>query len=190
VDAIDAVRRATDEYRCRLRLVHTASQWASATPCAEWTVRDVADHILGGNRFTVLILGGLAPGEAMDRVTRGDFAGEPVLAFEDSAAAQLSALGMPGVLDRVYDHPVGPISGRDIARLRMTDLLVHAWDVARALGLPEGLDRVLVTESIAVVDAAGEMFVAAGFFGSGPSGSLAEDSPEQLRLLDMVGRRP
>lgn len=187
---MDTLRRATDEYRSRLLEVRTASQWASATPCDEWTVRDVADHILGGNRFTVLILGGLPPDAAMDDVTDGDYEGDPGQAFEESATAQLSAFSRPGVMERMYEHPMGLISGRQIARLRMSDMVVHAWDLARALGLPERLDQVLVTESIAVFEEVGETFTAAGFFGSGPSGMLAEDSSVQLKLLDMVGRRP
>ena len=85
---------------------------------------------------------------------------------------------------------MGLISGRQIARLRMSDMVVHAWDLAQALGLPEGLDQELVTESIAVFEDVGETFTVAGFFGSGRSGMLAEDSSDQLRLLDMVGRRP
>ena len=190
VDAIRALRLAAGEYLSRLRLVQSESQWVSPTPCDEWTVRDVADHILGGNRFTVLILGGLAPGVAMDRVVHGDFTGDPVREFEESAAAQLSALGRPGVLERKYEHPMGLVSGREIARLRMSDLVVHAWDLARALGLPESLDPDLVMESLAVFEIVGETFATAGFFGSGPSGLVGKDAPDQLRLLDMVGRRP
>lgn len=190
MDAIEALKRASQQYRSRLSAVQTAWQWASPTPCDEWTVRDVADHILGGNRFTVLILGGLPSDAAMDRVTHGDFADDPARAYEQSSADQLSAFGQPGVLERMYEHPVGLLSGRQIARLRMSDLVVHAWDLARALGLPEGLDPLLVTESIAVIQAVGETFIAAGAFGSGPSGTLADDASDQTRLLDMVGRRP
>jgi uncharacterized protein (TIGR03086 family) len=190
VDAIDTLRLATEEYRSRLRAVHTAAQWASPTPCVKWTVRDVADHILGGNRFTVLVLGGLPPGAAMDDVRRGDFAQDPLRAFEVSAAQQLSEFNRPGVLERVFQHPAGMISGRQIAGLRMSDLVVHAWDLARALGLPEELDELLVTESIRVSQAMGETLTATGMLGSGESGIVADHSPDQLRLLDMVGRRP
>lgn len=188
--AIEALELASEEYRSRLWAVQAGWQWASPTPCDEWTVRDVADHILGGNRFTVLILGGLPSAAAMDRVTHGDFADDPGRAFEQSSADQLSAVGQPGVMERMYEHPMGLLSGRQIARLRMSDLVVHAWDLARALNLPERLDPQLVTESIAVVQAVGETFTAAGLFGPGPSGILPDDASDQLRLLDMVGRRP
>ncbi len=150
----------------------------------------MADHVLGGNRFTVLIVDGLPADGAMDSVIRGDFAGDPGEAFDESSTAQLSALRRPGVLERMYEHPMGFLSGRQIARLRMSDLVVHAWDIARALGLPEELDRLLVTESIAVIEVFGEKFTAAGLFGSGASGVLPEDSTDQSKLLDMVGRRP
>ena len=190
VDALDMLLRAVEEYRSRLLAVRTARQWACPTPCAEWNVRDVADHILGGNRFTILIVDGLPAERAMNTVIRGDFAGDPAQAFEVSSTAQLSALRRPGVLETMYEHPMGFLSGRQIARLRVSDLVVHAWDIARALGLPEELDHLLVMESIAVVEEFGEKSIAAGLFGSGKGGNLPENSTDQSRLLDMAGRRP
>ena len=65
-----------------------------------------------------------------------------------------------------------------------------AQSVRRGEGLMRGVPGLLVTESIAVFEDVGETFTVAGFFGSGPSGMLADDSSDQLRLLDMVGRRP
>jgi hypothetical protein len=72
----------------------------------------------------------------------------------------------------------------------MSDLVVHAWDLARALGLPEGLDQELVAESITVFETVAENPAASALFGPGASGTLMEDAPDQLRLLDIVGRRP
>jgi uncharacterized protein (TIGR03086 family) len=190
VDVIDALQRATEEYRSRMRKVHSSNQWESPTPCDRWTVRDVADHILGGNRFTVMILHGLAPDDAMDRVIHGDFADEPIRAFDKSSSEQLAAFRRPGVLDRLHQHPIGLISGRRIAALRMSDLVVHGWDLARALGLPEELDPDLVIESIAVFQELAENPAAADFFGPGASGTLPDGAPNQSKLLEMVGRRP
>ena len=84
---------------------------------------------------------------------------------------------------------MGNISGRQVADLRMSDLVVHAWDLARALGLPEELDQRLVKESIRVFEAMGDTLNAAGVFGSGASGMVVGNASDQLRLLDMVGRR-
>src|SRR6478672_5062575 len=121
VDAIRALRLAAGEYLSRLRLVQSESQWVCPTPCDQWTVRDVADHILGGNRFTVMILDGLAPAAAMDRVMHGDFADEPIRAFDKSSSEQLAAFRQPGMLERLHQHPIGLISGRRMAALRMSD---------------------------------------------------------------------
>jgi hypothetical protein len=72
----------------------------------------------------------------------------------------------------------------------MSDLVVHGWDLARALGLPEELDPELVTESIAVFGELAENPAAADFFGPGAGRTLPEGASDQSRLLDMVGRRP
>ena len=137
-----------------------------------------------------MILDGLAPAEAMDRVIHGDFADEPLRAFDKSSSEQLAAFRRPGVLDRLHQHPIGLISGWRIAALRMSDLVVHGWDLARALGLTEELDPELVTESITVFEELAENPAATDFFGPGAGGTLPEDASNQSRLLDMVGRRP
>jgi uncharacterized protein (TIGR03086 family) len=46
----------------------------------------------------------------------------------------------PDALDRVAHHPVGNRSGLDLLRMRTLDLTLHAWDLARSLGLDETLD--------------------------------------------------
>lgn len=58
---------------------------------------------------------------------------------------QLAAFRQPDVLDRTWNHLVGPLNGREILHLRLHDLIVHSWDIAEALdaraALPESLVR-------------------------------------------------
>jgi uncharacterized protein (TIGR03083 family) len=44
--------------------------WDRPTPCAEWTLRDLTEHVTGGNRFTIRILAGDNSEEAMVLATR------------------------------------------------------------------------------------------------------------------------
>jgi uncharacterized protein (TIGR03083 family) len=64
MDALTALTRATAEFERRLAVV-PAGRWHDPTPCEAWTVRDIADHITGGNRFAVLILGGAITPQAI-----------------------------------------------------------------------------------------------------------------------------
>ena len=83
VEALAALTLATAEFERRLAVV-TPSRWQAPTPCEEWTVRDIADHITGGNRFAVLILGGASVDDAMRQVRSGNFSDDPMTAFHDS----------------------------------------------------------------------------------------------------------
>jgi uncharacterized protein (TIGR03086 family) len=120
------------------------NQWTLSTPCSDWNLTALIDHITGGNWFTVAILAGERAEDAMT-AARERFGGRP--ASPDTAIESLEnqvvALLRPGALDRTWNHVAGDLSGRQILRLRLHDLIVHSWDVDEALRpgatLPAGL---------------------------------------------------
>ncbi len=83
----------------------------------------------------------------------------------------------------------GQIPGQRFAGLRIDDLVVHAWDIARAVGADENLDEELVREAYTVYEPMAEGFLDSGAFGSGPR-FTADDLSPQSRLLHLLGRRP
>jgi uncharacterized protein (TIGR03086 family) len=186
MDALTALIRATAEFERRLAVV-PAGRWQDPTPCDAWTVRDVADHITGGNRFAVLILGGATAGNAIAKVRSGDFSDDPLTAFRASAAAQIGAFSRPGAMTEICHHMTGDIPGQRFAGLRAGDLIVHAWDIARATGTDEHLDEELASESLAVYEPLMPALAESGAFG--PATATAELSPQQ-RLLHLLGRHP
>ena len=189
MDTIEALRRAGDEYRGRLEGVGP-DQWDLASVCDGWTVKELADHVLGGNRFAVPLLGGASADAAFSTaVLDGAFDGDVVGLYDESAAAQVEAFSAPGALDVEVAHPSGPTDGRTFAGLRTGDLLLHGWDLARSTGQDESLDEDVVAEVWAVYEPrlSGPT---GGRFGDGASGDLAAEAPLVLRLLDLSGRRP
>ena len=85
---------------------------------------------------------------------------------------------------------MGEIPCAQFLGMRVADALLHAWDLARAIGADEQLPAGLVAEVWAVMSPMAALIGSSGFFGSGPSGQVDEDAPLQLRLLDLSGRRP
>jgi hypothetical protein len=64
VEALDALTRATAGYEQRLAAVG-ADQWDRPSVCVGWTVKDLADHVLGGNRFAAALAGGASADDAL-----------------------------------------------------------------------------------------------------------------------------
>ena len=110
MEPLDLLKRSAVEYRSRLAAV-PADRWGDQSVCGEWTVKEVADHIVGGNRFAVALLDGATTEEAMTAALAASFEGDAVERFDESAAAQLSAFEADGALDRIVHHPAGDMPG-------------------------------------------------------------------------------
>lgn len=114
-------------------------QWVQPTPCTEWSVFDVVDHVVAGERFTASTLRGASLDEASKAQRGVDPQNPDVLAqVEEAAAAAMAAFD--GSLDRIVAHRVGPVSARRVLGFRIIDQLGHTWDIATATGRPGALD--------------------------------------------------
>jgi uncharacterized protein (TIGR03086 family) len=126
----------------------------------------------------------------LETVQGSDFSGDPRVAFAETGERQIAAFEAPGALGWTVSHPAGPMSGRDFARYRVLDLVVHGWDVARGGGGDEGIEQELAEAALRVLSGGGAAAAEGGFFGAGPSGAVGPQAPVQQRLLDLSGRRP
>lgn len=122
-------------------------QWSSATPCTDWTVRDVVGHLIGMNRVFAAMLADEPPPQRA-----GDLADDELRQqFEDSAALLMAAFSVPGVLDRIYHGPLGSATGAERLNIRLYDLLAHGWDIAQATHQPVALPEEAAELSLAFV---------------------------------------
>lgn len=106
-------------------------EWDLPTPCAEWDVRSLVAHVVVGDSQVARTLAG----ERIERVEEVDasiLGPSPLATWRGTAIAAIEAFSVPGILDEVHPHPVGDLPGRHILGFRVTDGLVHAWDLARA----------------------------------------------------------
>lgn len=155
-----------------------------ATPCSEWTVRDVIDHLVKGNAWAVANLES-AEGAAA-RPTASMVGDDPAAAFAASSAAALAAFKAPGARSKMLALPFGRMPGAAFAGVRATDLLVHGWDIAKATGQPTDFAPELNEGALAAAqrtltfDRAGSPF--------GPEQPVAADAPAADRLAAFLGR--
>lgn len=107
------------------------TQLDDPTPCEQFTVHDILDHmmVLGGT-FTYNFRGEDAP-ELSPPAVDGWV---PSKEFREVMDDLLEAVQSPGALDRTIESPVGSMDGETFARLLAFDGLVHGWDLATATG--------------------------------------------------------
>ncbi len=158
-------------------------QWQLPTPCPEWTVRDVMNHLVFGHRrFAAALSGGTPPAAGDDLLGQ-----DPGSAYWSSAEAMLSAFRADGALERPLTVPAGTLPGFVACELRVVEALVHGWDLARATGRSLEFPRALVEESIAFSEAQVGR-IPADRTPFGPPQSVADDAPPLDRLAALLGR--
>lgn len=159
-------------------------QWSAPTPCADWSVRELLNHLVGGNAaFAAILTGRTPPDRAADHL--GD---DPAAAYRAAGEALRAAFDEPGVLERVVSVPIGPVPGRVALHLRITEILVHGWDVATATGQP--------TTGLPADLAEHELVFSRGKLGDlppgrrpfAPSQAVTDHAPAIDRLAALLGR--
>jgi uncharacterized protein (TIGR03086 family) len=179
-------RRTVESWAVRVNAVGS-DQWDDPTPCREWSVRDLVNHVVGEDRWTVPLVRGQTIAEVGDRFD-GDLLGDDPIA---------SALDAAGEADLVVAE-VLPGGGKvhlsygeeDLAeyvRQLAADHLVHAWDLAAATGGDTWLEPALVTEVARWFVGREEAYRSAGLIGPRASSASSTGRP-QHDLLAATGR--
>ena len=162
-------------------------RWSSPAPCAGWAARDVVRHLVEAHG----IFYGLIehdPGLEMPSVDD-----DPAAAWAAARAGMEAALGDPDVAEREFDGTFGRTTwGASIDRFLTGDVLIHTWDVARALGLDDTLDaaevRRMLAESSELDPAVEARMRQPDVYG--PAVELPDGASDQDRLLAFTGRDP
>lgn len=168
-------------------------EWPAPTPCLGWTVRDVANHLVGGNDLFARILAGeqLPAREELVAAGRTDRLGDdPLGAYRASARELLAAFRGEGVLEQTFSVPVGAVPGIAALHLRIVEALVHGWDIARATGRPVRFPEELAEAALEFTRRTLPAVPAAppGKGPFGPPRPVADDAPAIDRLAALLGR--
>lgn len=166
------------DFARRLALV-TPEQWSDATPCEEWTVVDLVTHVVATHRrvYQMAVSDYVAPDV------------ELVAAWDEIHDAFLAALDDP----TLAETPVQSFRGEQpfaqlIGGLLTFDTLTHTWDLARAIGADDELNRDAVAYAAKELEPIGDALRVPGGFG--PAVTSPPDADPQTRLLNFLGRRP
>lgn len=185
MDPLDGLATANTEFERRLRLVGP-EDWGRRTPCEDWDVRALVNHVIGGNRRYTMLLDGATAAQVDATRTDDHLGGDPVASFLTTASKLLAAFAEEGAGSRVAHHPIGDRTGSQLLRMRVLDVGVHAWDLAWAIDADEHLDPDLVEFALTCMDSV-EAGRQRGSFGA-PIAGLAPARSRQDHLLHLLGR--
>ena len=184
-DQADLHRRAVEEFGARVRAV-ADDQWELPTPCSDWNVRQLVNHLVYENRWTVPLMTGRTIAEVGDRY-EGDLLGDrPEQAWDESSAQAVGAVGADGALDRIVDLSSGPTPATEYVSQLFADHLIHAWDLARAVGADDRLDPELVDACAAWFASMEDIYRSIGAIG--PRSETPPGADAQTTLLAAFGR--
>ena len=169
------------------------SQLDDPTPCAEWTVHGLVNHLIGGLEFTAGCIVGnppnIRPSEAESSQLNERDVSNLAAAYNDRLARLLDLAAAPGALERMAQTPFGEMAVGQIFVGTVMDQLVHCWDLAKATGQDTTLDADLVAFALPALQSGfADMGREAGFVG--PAIVVADDAGLQDQMIAYMGRQP
>lgn len=150
----------------------------SPTPCANFTVRGVLGHMIGGATQFAAGFRGESPPDVPADVAEGP---DVVARAGNALAGLMGAIRSPGALERTVAAPFGEMPGDAFARFVVLDGLVHGWDLATATGQTYEPSDTLVAE----VDAFARQAIAPAMR-DGDTFANAVEAPESATPIECL----
>ena len=176
----DRYRQVSSGFDAAVRAV-TPDKWDAQSPCEQWRARDVVAHVVEGHRGVIAdVRGGESKPLGADE--------DPKEAWEEASRAIDEITADPEALAKEIDGPTGKMpAGEIIGRFVTMDLLVHTWDLARAVGADERLDEDSVRQAYEALKPMDAMIRQPNVFG--PKLEPPPGADLQTEFLYFLGRR-
>lgn len=163
-------------------------QWDSPTPCEAWNVRDLVNHVVVEDLWAVELFAGRTIAAVGADLNGDQLTADPMARWDEAISGAIYAMRDPGAMSRIVHLSFGDFPGAFYAMQLFADHLVHAWDLATALGRDPGLDPMLVRTCRAWFATNEEGYRAAGVIGARTE--VADDADDLAHLLAAFGRTP
>jgi uncharacterized protein (TIGR03086 family) len=165
-------------------------QLSAPTPCEEWTVKDILNHIAGGaTYFAMSAEGEPVSDELMGKLLGGgdNLGDDPKGAWSTAGKRAIAAFNLPGVMEKTVSLPFGDMPGAVALNIAIFDVATHACDLAHATG--QSVDD---TDMLEGALAMGKQMDGPAIRQPGVIGDeqpAPADAPIDKRLLAFAGRK-
>lgn len=186
-DLVELFRRSIDQCTTLIENV-PPDRWQSPTPCTDWDVRSLVNHLTGEQLWAPHLVAGETIEQVGDRYDGDVLGDDPGSAWRAAVPASVAAFAEPGALDRTVHLSYGDESCREYLTQMLTDAAVHGWDLARATGGDERIDPNAAALLLDHWTEQQDLVRASGVFGTAID--VGADADTQTKLLALLGRRP
>ncbi|MFD0784717.1 TIGR03086 family metal-binding protein, partial [Micromonospora azadirachtae] len=145
MDLLESYRRSLADFIDRVERV-SPRQWSAPTPCPDWDVRTLVNHVVNEARWSVPLFASRTVAEVGDRFDGDQLGGDPITAAREAASQAEIAASHPGTLTRTVHLSSGDVPATEYLHQLLAEHLVHGWDLAVAIGDDPRLDADAVRE--------------------------------------------
>ena len=185
MDVRDLHREAVDTFSAHLDAVGT-EVWTRSTPCPEWDVRALTNHVVGENLWLPPLMAGSTVADVGDALDGDQLGDDPIASWHASVGPALEAAAATP-LDQIVHLSFADLPASEYLWQLTADMVVHAWDLAHATGQAESIPADVVAAVAEWFDGAEELYRGAGAIGP----KVEVDSPDPFAvLLGRFGRDP
>ena len=184
MDPITRLQESIDQTRSIVAALD-ASDLGQTTPCTEWDVESLANHLFGALVMfrDVATLGAADMGAAETDHHHGNL----LEVYDTLTTATVEAWQAEGRVDGVANMPWGQMPAEIALQVLADDIVVHGWDFATATGQQIDWDQVLAAETLEFAQMIfSDPDARAGSFADAVP--VAEDADAMTRLVTFLGR--
>ncbi len=161
-------------------------QWGDPTPCAQWAVRDLVNHVTNESLWTVPLMEGATIEQVGDQFEGDVLGGDPVGSALAAAQAAIASVAEQLPRGGTVHLSFGETPKEEYLMQLAADHLVHGWDLAVAIGVDPAMDPDLVQAITEWFDDREEMYRGGGAI----SDRQALSGDAQHDLVARFGRDP
>lgn len=165
----------------------SAQQWDQPTPCDDWDVRELVNHVLVEQLWVRPLLDGRTIAEVGSSLDGDHLGSDPLAAWDPAMADSVARFAEPDAMAGIVHLSYGDESVAVYCDQMTLDALIHGWDLAQAIGADDSLPPELVAWAYDSVQSVQQMLTDSGMFGTPVV--VADDADDQTKLLALLGRQ-
>ena len=185
-DVRDLFVRASKLYEDAVHQIRE-DQWHLPTPCTEWDVRALMQHLVNEQLWVPPLLEGKTIAEVGDRFDGDNLGDDPIAAWDAAAAGARAAVESVNDLQQTTHLSFGDFPAQEYLDQMVFDLHIHGWDLRTGIGADTALDADLTSYLMPWAEVAMKAYQQVGVTAAPPP--IPNGASDQTKILALSGRR-